>query len=266
MNIDLLFSNFDLFNTPEKIQKLKQAILQLAVQGKLVPQSPNDEPASELIRKIKAEKAKLIKEGKLKKEKPLTPISEDEIPYELPDGWEWVRLGEVAIIILGQSPPSSTYNKEGKGLPFYQGKADFGVLYPTPSTWCTSPNKIAISGDILISVRAPVGPTNLCSETSCIGRGLSAIRMILDNSNFYFLYFLKSIEDRLSGKGFGTTFNAVTRKDLNNILTPLPPVSEQQRIEKVDQLMKLCDELESKIGKSKEDSERLVDAILHASF
>ena len=82
----------------ELISKLRQSILQEAVQGKLVPQDPNDEPASVLLERIKEEKERLIKEGKIKKEKPLPPISEDEIPYELPEGWEWVRLGEIAII------------------------------------------------------------------------------------------------------------------------------------------------------------------------
>ncbi|MCG8572571.1 MAG: restriction endonuclease subunit S, partial [Spirochaetes bacterium] len=90
-------NNFDtLFNDIRNVKSLRQTILQLAVQGKLIPQDPNDEPASELLRKIKAEKNKLIKEGKIKKEKPLPEIREDEIPYELPDGWEWVRLGEVS--------------------------------------------------------------------------------------------------------------------------------------------------------------------------
>lgn len=86
-------------------------------------------------------------------------------------------LSDVAKIIMGQSPPSSTYNSTGKGLPFFQGKTDFGEMYPTPRVYCTEPNRIAEPGDILITVRAPVGPTNINFVQSCIGRGLAAIRV-----------------------------------------------------------------------------------------
>ncbi|MDP3987196.1 MAG: restriction endonuclease subunit S, partial [Nanoarchaeota archaeon] len=113
------------------ISKLRQAIFQEAVQGKLVPQDPNDEPASELLKKIQKEKDKLIKEGKVKKGKDLAKTSDDEIPYELPGGWEWTRLGDVCEIIMGQSPPSSSYNQNKIGIPFYQGKFDFGKISPT---------------------------------------------------------------------------------------------------------------------------------------
>ena len=107
---------------------------------------------------------------------------------QLPDDWTLSTLNEVSDVILGQSPSSETYNMDGKGLPFYQGKAEFGDLYPTPVKWCSKPNKIAESGDILISVRAPVGPTNLCQEKSAIGRGLAALRPKNDMPSKYLLY------------------------------------------------------------------------------
>lgn len=84
----------------------------------------------------------------------------------LPIGSSWTKLGEISEIILGQSPPSSTYNENGSGVPFYQGKLEFGDIYPTPQKWCSAPKKIAEKGDVLISVRAPVGPTNICPERS----------------------------------------------------------------------------------------------------
>jgi type I restriction enzyme S subunit len=183
-------------------------------------------------------------------------------------GWKWVRLGEkeIAEIIMGQSPPSNTYNQEGVGLPFYQGKADFGELYPTPRIWCTKPNKIAEAGDILISVRAPVGPVNMCRERSCIGRGLAAIapqKEIFDN--FFLFYYFKSIEENWVGKG--STFGAIKKKDLQNLLIPLPPLEEQKRIvayldkiqEKALALQKLQEETEKEI-------EKLREAILHKAF
>jgi len=253
-------------NDENLLKKLKQAILQEAVQGKLVSQNPKDEPASELLKKIKIEKEKLIKEGKIRKQKELPAIENNEIPYELPSGWEWCRLGDVLKLIMGQSPPSSSYNQKQKGLPFYQGKSDFGKVFPTPRIWCDNPKKIVRKNDILICVRAPVGPTNLCEEESCIGRGLAGLRPILFNYN-YLLYFFKAIEPEFSKKGFGSTFMAITKKDLDNQILPLPPLAEQKRIvEKVDFLMEACDELELMIGNNKDSSERLMGAVLREVF
>src|SRR5680860_802479 len=93
----------------------------------------------------------------------------------VPRGWTEARLDEVAHVEMGQSPPSSSYNEDREGLPFFQGKAEFGALYPEPKKWCTDPKKLASKDDVLISVRAPVGPTNLAPEKCCIGRGLAAL-------------------------------------------------------------------------------------------
>jgi len=139
-------------------------------------------------------------------------------------------LSDVAKIIMGQSPPSSTYNTKGEGLPFFQGKADFGDLYPTPRVYCSEPNRIAEPGDILITVRAPVGPTNLNRVGSCIGRGLSAIRVGSRLDRDYLLYFLRFYEPELAKAGTGSTFAAISRDDLENIKLPLPPLAEQKRI------------------------------------
>jgi len=141
-----------------------------------------------------------------------------------------VALPEVAKIIMGQSPPSSSYNMSEEGLPFFQGKADFGDLYPTVRMFCTEPKKIAEAGDILISVRAPVGPTNVAQEKSCIGRGLAAIRGGKGIDARYLLYFLRFYEPKLAGEGKGSTFSAISRSDLESVRVPLPPLPEQQRI------------------------------------
>jgi type I restriction enzyme S subunit len=159
-------------------------------------------------------------------------VAENEVQGEwtLPDGWVWTTIGEAFEVILGQSPPSSSYNTDGTGLPFYQGKAEFGDVYPTPVKWCSEPKKIAEAGDILISVRAPVGPTNLCREKSCIGRGLSAIRPRAGMPNLYFLYFLWGIEQDWQSKATGTTFSAISGKVLREQEVPLAPLPEQRRI------------------------------------
>jgi type I restriction enzyme, S subunit len=139
-------------------------------------------------------------------------------------------LSDVAKIIMGQSPPSSTYNTVGEGLPFYQGKTDFGDMYPTPRVYCTEPSRIAEAGDILISVRAPVGPTNLSFERSAIGRGLSVIRAGKKLDRDFLLYFLRFYEPELAQAGTGSTFAAISREDLETIKIPLPPLPEQKRI------------------------------------
>jgi type I restriction enzyme S subunit len=141
-----------------------------------------------------------------------------------------VFLGDISKIIAGQSPPSTTYNKNGEGLPFFQGKADFGELYPKTRIWCSKPQKIAEENDILISVRAPVGPTNICSQRACIGRGLSAIRAGEKADGKYLLYFLRKHEQKLASQGNGSTFSAITQEDIKRIRVPLPPLEDQKRI------------------------------------
>ncbi len=153
------------------------------------------------------------------------------------------KLSEIAEIIMGQSPPSSFYSLQGQGLPFFQGKADFGDMYPKVRVFCNKPQKIAQAGDILISVRAPVGPTNINPEKSCIGRGLAALRCGKRINEHYLLYFLRFHEPKLAQLSNGSTFDAISRDDLENILVPLPSLSEQKRIAailaKTDRLRRL---------------------------
>ena len=140
-------------------------------------------------------------------------------------------LGTVAKIIAGQSPASSTYNSTGDGLPFFQGKADFQEMYPTVRMWCTSPKrKEAETGDILISVRAPVGAVNICNQKSIIGRGLSAIRSSSSLDRMFLYYFLKANEKQIGALGTGSTFKAITQETLKKIEIPLPPLDDQKRI------------------------------------
>lgn len=141
------------------------------------------------------------------------------------------RLDEIAEIVAGQSPSSDTYNDNGEGLPFFQGKADFGDLHPQARKWCNAPVKIAHPDDVLVSVRAPVGPSNIANGTCCIGRGLAAVRAKSHLALPKYIYWvIKHSEPTLAAMSTGTTFAAITRKDLAGLTVPLPPLDEQQRI------------------------------------
>lgn len=161
---------------------------------------------------------------------------------QLPEGWKWVKLGDVTKIIMGQSPPSTTYNNDENGLPFFQGKAEFTDLYPIVRIWCDAPKKLAEPNDILLSVRAPVGTTNLANQKCCIGRGLAAIRF----KNYkYAFYFLRSRQQELDSKGTGTTFRAISGETLRETLFPLPSEEIQQAI--VSKIEELFSELDKGI-------------------
>ncbi|HLD92147.1 MAG TPA: restriction endonuclease subunit S, partial [Patescibacteria group bacterium] len=155
------------------------------------------------------------------------------------------KLGEVADILMGQSPPSSTYNNEGVGLPFFQGKAEFGDLYPKVDRYCSVPVRIAENRDILLSVRAPVGPINIAQEKTCIGRGLSAIRAKKEQANQWYLYYLlKQHEDNWEGSS-GSTFQAINKTTIENLQIPLPNLNAQkiivERLDVIRKAQELCD-------------------------
>lgn len=148
----------------------------------------------------------------------------------LPRGWEELRLDEATEVILGQAPPGAAYNRERNGLPLFQGKAEFGVFYPEPRVWTTDASKIAEIGDVLLSVRAPVGPTNLAPTRCAIGRGLAALRPRNGMSSRYLLYVMRRTAGQLSDEATGTTFAAVSGKTIRAHRIPVAPVEEQERI------------------------------------
>lgn len=149
---------------------------------------------------------------------------------ELPPGWEWTTIGEAAEVVLGQSPPGSSYNNAGDGLPFFQGKAEFGELHPTVAKWTTAPKKVAQANDVLLSVRAPVGPTNLAPTTCSIGRGLAALRETSAVDHRYLLWWMRASADELASHATGSTFAAVSGAQVRAHRLPLAPRAEQERI------------------------------------
>lgn len=150
---------------------------------------------------------------------------------ELPMGWRHAKLEDVATVTMGQSPPGSSYNTDGIGKPFFQGKAEFGDTHPTVAKWTTSGTKFARPGDILMSVRAPVGPTNVADVDCVIGRGLAAITADPATvSQQYLIWVIKHLESEIASQGKGSTFDSISGVDLRGTLLPVPPLIEQKRI------------------------------------
>ncbi|MFO3904346.1 restriction endonuclease subunit S [Enterobacter hormaechei] len=169
--------------------------------------------------------------------------------FHTPNSWILSLLPDIAGINMGQSPSSSDVNEQGEGIVFFQGKAEFGKLYPTPRKYCSKPTKIASVGDILLSIRAPVGPTNIATETTAIGRGLAAIsaRTGLTDPK-YLLYYFRCIEPWLSTQGTGSTFKAISGQFIKELKAPLPSFAEQKIIaEKLDTLLAQVDSTKARL-------------------
>ncbi|NPD30994.1 restriction endonuclease subunit S [Eggerthellaceae bacterium zg-1084] len=159
-----------------------------------------------------------------------------------------VSLADACILIMGQSPSSDSYNKEHKGLPFFQGNADFGKVSPIAKTWCTNPKKVAEKGDILLSVRAPIGAVNLASEQCCIGRGLAAVRPKSDGiRRNYLKHLLLACRPKLEHLGTGSTFKAIGKKSLSEFSVPLYRIEEQKQIEQRFELIFECVSIQNEV-------------------
>ncbi len=244
------------------LTKLKEAILQEAVQGKLVEQNPNDEPASILLEKIKKEKEQLIKEKKIKKEKPLPEITQDEIPYELPNGWEWVRINDISILKAGGDVPKGSFSKEKSEkytVPiFANGEKNKGLFGYTDKP-------TVIEKSITISGRGTIGYSEIREEPF-----YPIVRLIIVTpfTNLININYLHTVIRSIDFKNTGTSIPQLTVPMVKNkYLIPLPPLEEQKRIvEKVDILMAFCDELEQEINKSKLKAEQLMQSVLKEAF
>ncbi len=238
-------------------QELKNSILQRAIEGRLVEQRAEEGTGAELFEKIQKEKKELIREGKIKKQKSLEEIKKDEIPFDIPETWKWVRLGDVFTLEMGQSPIVNSVSSGSEGIEFHQGKVMFGnkfILESDKKT--TKPTKLAEKNSILLCVRAPVGKINITPRKICIGRGLCSINPININLDFAY-YLLVQQENSFVKQSTGTTFKAVSKEIISNQPIPLPPLEEQKRIvEKIEELMPLVDEYEENWQKLEEFNQR----------
>ena len=248
------------------IKKLRELILELAVRGKLVPQDPNDEPASVLLERIAAEKAELVKQGKIKKQKPLPEISEEEKPFELPAGWEWVRLGTLFNSIQSGGTPSKINPAFwGGDIPWASVK-DLGSSQYISKTQdyiteagLLSGSKLADSGDVLICTRMGLGKIAIASCPIAFNQDLKAVKLTSHIiPNFFF-----NTYSTVKIKGTGTTVEGIKQEQLVNYITGFPPFNEQNKIVvKVKELMSLCDQLEQHTLTSLDAHQQLVETLL----
>ncbi|EAQ6497429.1 restriction endonuclease subunit S [Salmonella enterica] len=232
------------------IKKLRELILELAVRGKLVPQDPNDEPASELLKRIAAEKAELVKQGKIKKQKPLPEISEGEKPFELPEGWEWIRFGSIYEMEYGNNLPQEKRSNSGE----YNVYGSNGIVGTHNEACIKSPC-------IVIGRKGSAGALNLSDQAACwvTDVAYSTIPPSAMNLEFVFIQFHTLGLDTL-GKGIKPGLN---RNDAYNLTIAIPPQSEQKAIvSKVNELMSLCDQLEQHSLTSLDAHQQLVETLL----
>ena len=255
------------------LKKLRQQILQDAVQGKLVPQDPNDEPAIKLLERIKAEKEKLVREKKVKKEKPLTPIKPEEIPFEIPESWVWCRLGEICFKITDgfhNTPP-----KIGSGIPYISAthvksdKIDWeNCDYVAENFHRELYNKAYPQKGELLVVNIGAGSAtpaiiDVTYEFSFKNTAILKFNQELLCNNYLFYYFLLSRENIYDTLTQGGLQPFLSLKILNNITLPLPPRHEQNQIvAKIKQLMTLCDELEQSVQQNQKYTQELLQVAL----
>ena len=224
---------------------MKKSLLQYAIEGKLVPQRKEEGTAEDLLTKIRAEKAQLVKEKKIKKSKPLPAITDDEKPFDIPDSWEWVRLGDVVELQSGQDFPSSKYSDtDTDGIPYITGASSFlenGVL---ENRWTRFPKCIATEGDILLVCKGTSGKVTICNLKKVhIARQIMAIKKNRFLDILYVKLFIMANESKLTKSARGV-IPGISRETVLNLLFPLPPLFEQHRIvAKLEELLPLCQQL-----------------------
>ena len=266
-----------LFTTERSIDQLKQTILQLAVMGKLVPQNPEDEPASVLLEKIAKEKARFIEEGKIKKQKPLPEIAEDEKPFNLPVGWEFVRLGDIANRIgSGSTPRGGKSAYVESGIPFLRSQNVWNhglelnaVAYIAEETHQKMSNTVVVPNDILLNItgaslgRCAVYPDGLGEAN--VSQHVTIIRPTDAETRFFLHLCILSpyTQSLVWARQVGMAREGLSKKVLELFEIPLPPLAEQHRIEaKVDELFAVCDSLKERLNDAQTTQISLADAIV----
>ncbi|WP_423194584.1 restriction endonuclease subunit S [Cupriavidus sp. H18C2] len=271
-----LRKGFDLLAAaPDGVARLRELILSLAVQGKLVPQDTNDEPTSTLLEKASANRERLIEEGQIRRERALAAISKSEIPYSLPRGWEWIRLGTIGQIVGGGTPKSDVPEYWADGdVPWltpadlygFKGKRISGGRRNISRQGLANSSAQLLPADtVLFSSRAPIGYVAIAANALATNQGFKSCVPYVEGTSDYLYWFLKSAAKAIDAAASGTTFKEISGGDFAKVLLPLPPLAEQGRIvAKVDELMRLCDALEANGRLEAEQHARLTTTLLEA--
>lgn len=266
-----------LAGAPNGIKKLRELILELAVRGKLVPQDANDEPASELLKRIAEEKARLVADGKIKRQKLPAEIGEEQTPFEVPANWAWARLGELGLV--GSSSRVHQKDWRTSGVPFYRAREivrlskdgfvenDLFIseeLYQDLSSGESAPK----AGDIMLTGVGTIGVPYCVRETDRFYFKDASVlifkKYLVDKSSYLLKYFVSPLwVEKIHAESMGTTVHTLTIARANETLCPLPPLAEQHRIvAKVDELMAMCDRLEARQADADSAHAQLVQALL----
>ena len=249
----LLERHFDTaFAAPNGIQKLRELILTLAMQGKLVPQDPSDQPAIELLKEIEVEKQRLVKEGKVKQPKPLPEIKPGEIPYKLPINWEWVRLGELGEAQTGTTPPTKDAENLGSFIPFI-GPGDIknhAIDYSGEGLSEIGLSKgrlIEKNSVLMVCIGGSIGKHAINDRNITCNQQINTITPYKREAIKYMFFAMgeESFQQIVLGQSGGSATPIINKQKWSSIPVPLPPLAEQHRIvAKIDRLMARCDELE----------------------
>lgn len=265
MNAERLLAQYErIAEAPDAVARLRRFILDLAVRGKLVPQDSKDEPASELLKRIAAEKARLVKTGEIRAEKPLPSISKSESLADLPPGWQWTRLGIVIRLLSGQHLQPPEYSNDPKaGPPYITGPSDFGPDGLCITRFALVQKAIAKQGQLLLTVKGSgVGKTTTCDIPKvAISRQLMALSPI-GWERRYLALVTHQLADTLQSQA-RSLIPGISRDDVQDFAFAIPPLAEQHRIvTKVDELMALCDRLEAARAERESTRDRLTVASL----
>ena len=239
-------------------QELKNSILQLAIQGKLVEQRPEEGTAEELFTRIQEEKQRLIAEKKIKKEKPLPEITEEEKPFEIPESWKWVRFGTVISLVSGTDFKPEEYNDQGRGTVYITGASNLSENGVVISRWTETPRNFAYWGDILLVCKGSgYGKTVFCDVDEVhIARQIMAIKQMNSLNMSFTRYFLQANLIYLKAKGQGV-IPGIDRASVLNVPFPLPPLAEQKRIvAKIEELLPYIDRYEQAWSKLEQFNSR----------
>ena len=263
-----------LFTTEESIDQLKQTILQLAVMGKLIPQDPNDEPASELLKKIAAEKVRLVKAKTIRNSRPLTPISDEEKFMSLPTGWAFARLNDIGDWGAGATPSRNNPELYGGSIPWFKS-GELVADYISQSEETVTELALAKAslrynkvGDVLIAMYgATIGKTAILSVPATTNQAVCACTSFPGFESTYLLTLLKAYKPRFVGMGAGGAQPNISREKIIETVVAIPPTVEQHRIvTKVDELMALCDQLKSRLSDAQITQLHLADALVEQAI